>query len=340
MFSLSLAALLLAAPAPGKQSAEEAAIQTEMQSVEKAADSAASAAEAANKAAAAAEKAAEAAAKAAESAAAAAEAAQKAVAPPAPPPAPAAPAAPAASAAAAAPAAPPVVWTSVINLGMISLTGNTQSLAFSFGGNVQRKSEEWIFGIKASANYGEARDNTSGIVSVNALAATVQLREDKRFSSFASAYLLEGIDTDHIKSIEERPYAEAGASIIWFDQKEGDFSKTSLRTDLGFRYGREYDFQYYPAPLNLGEVDIGGPHLGVSYRYALSKEIIFTDDIDVVASLLNQARMLLVNTAKVSARLSSSVNLAVSFVVNDDTLPPPPKQSVDTALTIGVEIAL
>ncbi len=345
-FSLSLAAILLAAPASAAQNSAADA-KAEVAAIEKAADSAAGAADGANKAAGAAEKAAlsaasaaQEAAKAAESAAKAVESMQKSAQAPAAPAVPAAPAAAPAPAAPAAPAPSPVTYSSVFNIGMIALTGNSQTLSFTLGGNFQRKSEDWIFGAKASASYGQTRDATSGSNVVNAEAATVALRGDRRFNPLASGYLLGGIDTDHIKSVEERPYGEIGASIIWFDVKEGDHSKTLLRTDLGFRYGREFRFQYLPAPLSLGTVDIVAPHLGVGYRYAVTKEIIFADDVDVVANLQGDARLLLTNTTKLSARLTNSLSFAVSFLLNYDSAPPPQKVSTDTALTIGIEVAL
>ena len=343
ILSLSLAAVLLAAPAQAK-TGDAAAMQAEAASVEKAADSAAAAADAANKAATAAQKAAEAAASAAESAAKAADAILKVAQQPAaattvvvtpagttvagPPP------------TAAIPAVPDVTWTSVIDLGLISLTGNTQSIAFSLGGNIQRKGPDWIWGIKGSALYGEARDSTTGESTVNAEAAAVEARGDRRVSTIFSGYLLAGIMTDHIKSIEERPYGELGASLTWFDVKEGDLSKTSLRTDLGFRYGREYRYQYFPTPLPMDEVDIVAPHLGLAYRYALNKEIFFTNDLDLVANVEGSSRLLLTNNTKLAARLTASLNLTVSFLINYDSLPPPSKLSTDTALTVGVEVAL
>jgi len=339
--SLSLAAMLLAAPAQAKS--DSATMQEEAVSIEKAADSAAGAADAANKAASAAEKAATAAASAAESAAKAAEAAAKAVeqvqkstaAAAA-----AAPATPAAPAAAPTTQTPSVVYTSVINLGLIALTGNAQSLSFTLGGSFQRKSQSWILSARGSAAYGQARTPGTEDTNVNAEAATAQLRVDRRFTEAATVYVLGGIDTDHIQSIEERPYGELGASLTWFDTKQGDLDKASLRTDLGFRYGREYRFQYFPVPLSLGAVDIVAPHAGLAFRYAVSKEIIFTEALDLVANLQGDPRLLLTNTAKIAARLSSSFSLTVSFLVNYDSLPPPPKLSTDTALTVGVEVAL
>jgi hypothetical protein len=301
---------------------------------------------AADKAAAAAVRAAEAAEKAAEAAARSAAAVEK-MAGIAPKPAEAAPAA----AAAAAPAGPPAaVWTGVIGVGLISLTGNSQSLTFKASAALQRKSEEWIWGLKAGAVYGQQQIAGSNVSSVSALGASLQLRGDRRFNEMLSVYLIGGIDTDHIASLEERPYGEVGVSLIWFSTKEkiegskDSFEKTSLRTDLGFRYGHEWRFQYYPPPVGVSSslpgVDIIAPHAAAAYRYALNKDIIFTQDLDAVPNLVNEARLLLTSMSKLSSRLTSTVSLGVSFGIAYDSAPATGRKNVDTALTVGLDVAL
>ncbi len=349
---LTLVAALIAAPTSGKPG--DQAAQAEAAAVEKAADSAASAADSANKAATAAEKAAEAAQKAAEAAQKAAESAAQAVAKPAPPPGPPIQGSPPAQP--PPPPPPDVVWAGNINIGMIAITGNANSIAFNAAAAFQRKGPEWIIGFKGSATYGQSKVNgtpatatapaTPDVEQTSAEAATVQLRGDRRFTDSVSGYLLGGVDTDHLASIEERPYGELGASLQWWElkiageDKKDDYVKSSLRTDLGFRYGREYRFQYFPVAAQIGEVDIVAPHLGVGFRYAVNKEVWFTNDLDLTANVEGDARLLLVNTAKLGARLTKTTAFTVSFLINYDSLPPAPKVTTDTALTVGVEIAL
>jgi hypothetical protein len=306
-----------------------------------AATSAARAADAAERAAAAAEKAAEAAQKSAE-----AVAATK------PPAAPATSAGSAASATAppvvpaAAPVPPDVLWSGTVGLGLIALTGNAQTITFSTNAAIERKSKQWIWGFKAAAAYGQNEAPGSSASQVTALNGTVQARGDRRFTETTSMYLLAGVDTDHLASIESRPFGEVGVGLIWFDEKQGDLAKTSLRTDLGFRYGREYRFQYYPTHVGpsqdpaLAEVDVVGPRLGIAYRYAVSKDVIFSEDVSAVGNVVDQARLLFGSTSKLASRLTEKLSLGVSFVVTDDTAPPPGKVSTDTALSIGLEVGL
>src|SRR3954470_24971559 len=204
---------------------------------------------------------------------------------------------------AAAPVPPDVLWSGTVSLGFIALTGNSQTITFSTNAAIERKSKLWIWGVKAAAAYGQGE--TPGAIgsSVTALNGSVQARGDRRFTDAISLYLLAGVDADHLQSIEARPFGELGAAYIWFDEKQGDLAKTSLRTDLGFRYGREYRFQYYPThkgPTDdpaLAEKDVIAPRLGAAYRYAFSKDVIFTEDVSAVLNLANQTRLLLTSTS-------------------------------------------
>jgi hypothetical protein len=245
---------------------------------------------------------------------------------------------------AAAPAAPPPpAWTGTVGLSLISLTGNSQTLTFATNAALERKSTDWIWGAKAFAAYG--RSTVAGATSsLTALNAGGQARGDRRFNEQLSLYLMAGIDTDHLKSIEYRPFGEIGASMIWFDNKEGDFSKSSFKTDLGFRYGREYRFDYYPAAgtprLPPSEVDVVAPRLGAAFRYAFNKDVIFTEDVSALFNVAGAARLLFSSTSKLSAHLTEKMTLGVGFVLQDDTVPAPGKVSTDTALTVGLDIAI
>ena len=344
MFALALAAALLAAPAAAKPApasdpskATEAAVQ--------AADSAAKAADSAAKAAESAAKAADRAAAAAEKAAAAAERS-----------APAAAATPdkaaadkaAAEKAAAEKAAAAPHWKGTLGAGAILLTGNTETLTFTSSLALERKGEEWITGVKAYGAYGQTTTSataagvTTSTSQVTALKAGVSVRGDRRFTPIFSGYAQASVSTDHVASIESRPLGEIGASIIWFDVKEGDLAKTSLKTDLGFVAGREYRFNYYPTPSGStpAYVNIVAPHLGVAYKYAVSKEISFSNDLDLSPNVLGAVRVLFADTAKLSARLTETINLAVGFTLTWDSIPAPGKKELDTATLISLEVAL
>lgn len=241
------------------------------------------------------------------------------------------------------PAAPaPVTWTGTVNLGFISLTGNADTQTFSAGGKFERKSTDWIWGIKAAAAYGRGAPAGGGDAQVTALMADLEARGDRRFGSTLSLYLILGIDTDHVKSIEARPVAELGISQLWYEAKEGDFVQQSFRTDLGFRAGREYRFQYYPTPANIDDVDMLAPRVGLAWRYAFTKDTIFTEEASALVNAIGDTsgRTLVTSTSKISSHLTKTVAFGVGFVVSYDSQPPPKKVDTDTALTVGLEIGI
>jgi hypothetical protein len=242
--------------------------------------------------------------------------------------------------------AQPTIWSGAVALGLIALSGNSRTITFSSNGAFERKSPSWIWGIKASGAYGQTAPGGGGPSEVTALNAAIEARGDRRFSQTLSTYLLLGVDTDHLKSIEWRPFAEPGVSVIWWDVKVGDLQKTTIRTDLGFRYGREYRFQYYPVHVGptqdpaFATVEIVAPRLGALFRYAINKDVIFSEEASALANVVGEARLLLASTTKINTRLTDRISLGLALVVSDDTVPPKGKVPTDTALTIGIEIGI
>ena len=53
----------------------------------------------------------------------------------------------------------PVTWSGTVALGLIALTGNSKTLTFSTNSEFERRSPDWIWGIKTFAAYGR---NTAG----------------------------------------------------------------------------------------------------------------------------------------------------------------------------------
>ncbi|MBN8465536.1 DUF481 domain-containing protein [Corallococcus exiguus] len=258
------------------------------------------------------------------------------------------PPAPAPEAAAVAAPVKPSVWDVSVGLSLISLTGNASTLTVSGLASALRKTEHWIYSVKAYGAYGRSRPpqvegEVESLSQVVALNAGVELRGDRRFTQEISGYLLAGVDTDHIKSIEARPYGEAGASIFWFDTKRDEKAsvrETVLRTDFAFRYAREMRFQYYPNRVDLGDVDLGGPRFGALFRYGVSKDITFQEEAEILVSVIADSRILFSSQTQVMASLTDALALGVGFLVKSDSAPPPGKVSTDTALSFNLTVAL
>lgn len=292
-------------------------------------DAAERAAVAAEKAAAAAQTAAEAAQRAAEAAAAVAGV---------PKPAPAAAPSPAAA------AAPKKKWTGTVGVGLISLTGNSKSVTFNATGAAERKSDGWILGLKGLAVYGQTRAPDGSATQTVAQGAGVQARMDRKFHDRYSAYLLVAGDTDHVKSVEIKYTAEAGASITWVDASGPSGWKTSLRTDLGFRWAQENRYAYYVVPPEvsrpLDTVTLYAPRLGLSFKYALNKNVLFTEDAEILPNVVGAGRVVVASTAKLSSRLTESLSFGASFQLNHDSTPAAGKVATDTILGLTIEMLL
>jgi putative salt-induced outer membrane protein YdiY len=238
---------------------------------------------------------------------------------------------------------PPSKWAGSVGFGLISLTGNATALTVNATGLAELKTSDWIYGLKVSGIYGRSKaasDDPNADSQVLALAGSLQLRVDRRITQTVSAYLLGGAEADHVKSVEFRGIAEAGAGLIWIDLKEGDLAKALLRTDLAFRYANESRFQYFPTPMSLPGATLYAPKLGLAARYAFSKEVGLLEDAEILPSVSGDGRVIFNNLFKLTARVVRSLSLAVGFTVNFDSAPAPRKKHTDTALSVGLEYQL
>jgi hypothetical protein len=247
------------------------------------------------------------------------------------------------AAAAAAPATKG--WSGTLGGNLIWIAGNAQSLTFSVTLALEKKTEDWIYAVKGNAIYGQAlvqpTDATiPATTQVVALAGGLLLRGDRRFTKSVTGYLAAGADADHIKSVEYRLAGEAGSGITWLERTEGDLTLLLLRTDLGFRYARESRFQYYPTRMNLPDVDIAAPRLGIAFRYALSKDLLFTEDAEILPNIIGDFRYLFNSLSKLSVRITNLFSFASSLQLAQDSAPAPGKKNLDSILTVGIELAL
>ncbi len=235
------------------------------------------------------------------------------------------------------------VWDVTVGLGLIFVSGNASTVTFNGLATAERKTENWIYAVRAAGVYGQSRppetteEQTES--QVVALSAALQLRGDRRFSEKISGYLLGSVETDHVKSVEARGGGEAGVGIIWWDEKKANGGEAYLRTDLAFRYARETRFQYYPSRMDLPDVSLGGPRFGVAFRYSLTKDVAFVEEVSVLPSLIEGSRLLATNQTQLNVKLTKALAINTTFLLQYDSEPAEGKVPTDTSLAASVAVS-
>ncbi len=243
-------------------------------------------------------------------------------------------------------------WRGNVGLGLSYITGNSQTLTMTGNIAVDRKWDAWAMGVRLSGAYGLANPDTNAAGNSSATTArraAGTVRGDRTFGeSFAAIFVLAGSEFDHMKNIESRSIGEAGAGLTFFNKKEGDLEKLFLRLDLALRSGYETRIQYFPV---LGRVENYGivilaPRAAVAFRWAFSKDVRVSEDLEFIPFLLapTSGRLLINNVTKLNARLTENLALTTALTLNFDSMPPEgagglTRKPTDVALTVGVEAA-
>jgi putative salt-induced outer membrane protein YdiY len=238
----------------------------------------------------------------------------------------------------AGPAEKLVIWKGTLGAGLILTTGNSESATFNGGLAGSRESAHWIASLKADGTFGRSRAAAGGAMETSAWKGGGQVRLDLKLDTTWTVYGLAGISFDHVAAIEYRTAAELGASALWLNQKEADWTRLSLRTDLGFRYGYEARRAYYgPIPGALQGVEVLAPRLGLAFRYGFTKDALFTEEAELLSTLGDQGRWLARSVSKLSTRLVGAIALGAAYTVTWDSDPVPGKKGTDTTLAVLVE---
>ena len=70
------------------------------------------------------------------------------------------------------------------------------------------------------------RPQAGGEPETTAARAGLLLRGDRNIASFASIFVLGGLETDHVKSVELRGLVELGTGIKFYELKEGELERS------------------------------------------------------------------------------------------------------------------
>lgn len=236
-------------------------------------------------------------------------------------------------------AAKPQAWNYQLGVSFLSVTGNANALTGKLSGQAEGSFGKWGTKIVAGAMYGQTTAATAVESEVTALNVNGSAKGQRAITDRFNAYVLGGTMMDRVASIALQGYGEAGVGLVWFEQKEEDFVKSKLTTDLGFRYTRELRAHYYPEYEKLPTVEIYSPALKASFRYALTKTAVFTQDVEILPDVVDTANLRGVATSALSAQIDKGISLALGFKVRYVGVPAPGAKSTDTELSAGVNWA-
>jgi hypothetical protein len=231
----------------------------------------------------------------------------------------------------------PPPYDLTLGVGLLSMTGNTESVSANVNAAGDYRKGDWVFSSKLTATYGQSRATPGAPSTTLAEAGAFQIRADRRFGELVAAYALAGTDTDHIKSVEYDIIGEVGLSLFWWDHKYDDGSLTYFRTDVGLRADQQQRFQYFPTPEALAGVTLVGPHLGLEFRKGLTKDLFFLQTGDVTTNIDGPTRTLVTTLTKLSVHLVGSLAVGASFAINYDSAPAQGKLPTDTTLAITLD---
>lgn len=230
-------------------------------------------------------------------------------------------------------------WNYQLGVSFLSVTGNANALTGKLSGQAEGAFGKWGTKIAAGATYGQTTAPTAQESEVTALNVNASAKGQRAITDRFNAYVLAGTMMDRVASIAGQGYGEAGVGLIWFENKQDDFVKSKLTTDLGFRYTRELRAHYYPEYAKLPTVEIYSPALKGSFRYALSKTAVFTQDVEILPDVVNTKNLRGVATSTLSAQIDKGIALALGFKVRYVGDPADGAETTDTELSAGVNWA-
>lgn len=239
----------------------------------------------------------------------------------------------------APPAPKPSPWSYQLGLNVLALSGNANAVTAKVNAAVDGRWDKWATSIKAGAAYGQSESGTTGEKTTTALNADLLARGDRKFSDHFGGYALAGALTDRVASIEYQGFGEVGVGMTWFEFLEGDFVRSRLRTDVGFRYTHEARHQYFPERKDLPDNNIYSPRVSAGFRYALSKNSVFTQDIEVLPDVVTVDNVRLTATSALSAQIIAGVSLQLGFKVRYIGVPADGAKKTDTELGTGINWA-
>lgn len=260
------------------------------------------------------------------------------------PPAPA----PAAAAADAEKPPPKVKLSGSASLSLVWLAGNSNAITGQLNAGLSMFVERWTLSLKAGAAYGQARGPDDLADKVTALNVSGELKGTRNFTDIVGIYLLSGAGHDAVARVNWRVWEEAGMALTFvrlMDPTDKEFIRFQLGADVGARYQREEWFQFFPTateargPIVNPQPNIVAIKAALGLRYAPIKNILITENLEMLPDVLTPANFVLNNVTALVVKVIGPFSLSTSFTLKFDNLPPPGAQKLDTILAFGADVS-
>lgn len=241
-----------------------------------------------------------------------------------------------------APALP--VWSYQLGLNSLAKTGNASNFSGQATLGVDGHWHMWATEMRLRGAYGASNpvSDSDGVPDrqTTTFNGAASLRGERHFTPFLGNYILVSAATDRVASIQLQGSGELGLTLVWWEIERDGYVKSRLRTSIGLRYMREIRRQFYPERADISmDRNIWGPPITVNYRYALTRNIYFTEDFDVLYDV-NSSKDVRINSQTVlAAGITDHVGLQIGFNVRYIGQPAENRRSTDTELTAGLNFS-
>lgn len=228
-------------------------------------------------------------------------------------------------------------WSYHLGISAIAKTGNSSQFSGQTNLGVNGHWHEWALELRARGAYG-ASQPLAGLASdaVTTANAGLNARGEYNYTPFLGNYLTGSVFTDRMASIKYQVYGEPGINLMWWEVEREGYIKSRLRTSLGLRVMRESRKQFYPTPLPLEAMLLYGPSASFAYRYALSRGVYVTEDLDVTYNIPNSRDVRLNSQSALAVSMTDHVALQVGANVRYIGHPAPGRKATDFELNVGL----
>lgn len=215
-------------------------------------------------------------------------------------------------------------WKSQVGASAIFNSGNSSNQTFGGNGHVSAKWEKNKLAGKADGAYGRARDNDTGVTSVNTKNWQIGARYDRFINDPMSLFIGQKVSADELAGFN---FVYTG--LFGFAHEIYKTDPHFFKYEAGFDYSREWR-------VLAAEENIYSARIYWQYKYKISEAASFSQDFESLFNVedLDDTR---INTlSALTVKMTTKLALQASFKLRYDNLPVPGNKKTDTTTQFGL----